>query len=289
MSQNLSYSFPESYGKNGIQSQTSNGKSSPTKEKYANLAEYSGDDAVVSSHEMQMLLKEQKASFVNLKSKIPSLDRYCEGFKDGELITISGPTKHGKTLFCQTLTAAFTRQNEFPLWFTFEVPAREFLSRFPELPFFYMPKKLKAHAMPWLEERVQESFLKNGSRVIFIDHLHYLLDMARIRNPSIEIGTVIRKLKTMAVQNSMVIFLTCHTTKGKFDDIDELSYDSIRDSSFTAQESDCVLMIVRDPGRGENAAKVKVEFHRRTGAMEKSIELRKQNGYFVEEIKKEEE
>jgi hypothetical protein len=93
----------------------------------------------------------------------------------------------------------------------------------------------------------------------------------------------------IAVKNNFVIFLLCHTTKGKFKEDDDLSYDSIRDSSFTAQESDCVLMIRRDPKRGENAAKLRVEFHRRTGVMEKVIPLIKKGGYLVEELSEDDE
>ena len=110
--------------------------------------------------------------------------------------------------------------------------------------------------------------------------------MARTRNPSIEIGTVIRRLKTIAVANNFIIFLLCHTTKGKNES--NLSYESIRNSSFISQESDCVLMIKRDKNRGETAAKLNVEFHRRTGIGEKMIDLKKENGYLVEVADQEE-
>jgi replicative DNA helicase len=210
---------------------------------------------------------------------MPSLDRYCDGFRDGELIVISGPTKNGKTLLAQSLTASFVKQQEFPLWFSFEVPARQFLNQFPELPLFYLPQKLKAHVLTWVEERIRESFEKYRTRIVFLDHLHYLFDMARTKSPSIEIGTVIRHLKTMAVEMGMCIFLLCHTTKGKCED---LSYSDIRDSSFVSQESDCVLMVQRQPDKGEMAAKISIEFHRRTGVLEKMIEVHKENGFLVE-------
>lgn len=259
-----------------------------TKKELPNLAEYAGEDRVISSHELDLMLQERKKDFVNVKSKIQSLDDAVEGFRDGELIVISGPTKNGKTLLAQTLTMAFIQQQQFPIWFSFEVPARQFLSQFPSLPMFYLPKILKAHALKWVEDRVQESFLKYHTRIVFIDHLHFLFDMARMRNPSMEIGTVIRALKIMAVQNNFVIFLLCHTTKGKFSAEDDLSYDSIRDSSFTAQESDCVMMVRRDKEHADNAAKLRIEFHRRTGVMEQRIFLRKENGFFVEDKERKE-
>ncbi|MGD0625086.1 MAG: hypothetical protein ABSB32_10250 [Thermodesulfobacteriota bacterium] len=252
-----------------------------------NLKEYEGEDQVVSSHEFALRLKENPDSIIRVKSLIPSLDVGIEDFRDGEVIGISGPPKTGKTLLAQTLTVNFAKQQYFSLWFTYEVPARQFLSQFPEMPLIYLPSKLKAHALPWFEERVQESFLKYHTRIIFIDHLHYLIDLARLRNPSIEIGQVIRRLKTLAVNGGFIIFLLCHTTKGARENND-LSYESIRDSSFVSQESDTVFMIKRTPDVGENTAKLRVEFHRRTGVLEKVIDLVKVNGLLQEQTPREE-
>ncbi len=255
------------------------------------LKEYAGEDQVISSHEMALKLSKTPESIIRVKSSIPSLDAAIDGFRDGELIVISGPTKNGKTLFAQTLTANFVKQQYFPLWFSYEVPVRQFLSQFPDLPLIYLPSKLKAHVLNWFEERVHESFLKYHSRIVFVDHLHYLIDLARIKNPSLEIGQVIRRLKTLAVSGGFLIFLLAHTTKGagaykNKDSEENLSYESIRDSSFVAQESDSVFMIKRDPKVAENGAKLRIEFHRRTGVMEKVINLRKLDGYLVETTEK---
>jgi replicative DNA helicase len=251
---------------------------------WQSLRQYEGEDQVISSHELKLKLSQEKSeNFTQVKSQIPSLDKYIEDFRDGELIVISGPTKNGKTLLAETLTVNFTNQNHFALWFTFEVPPRQFLSHFsPALPLIFMPSKLKAHAMDWLESRILESFLKYQTRIIFIDHLHYIFDMARSKNTSLDIGVVIRKLKTIAVENNFVIFLLCHTTKGKSET--ELSYESIRDSSIIAQESDAVMMVKRVPEEGDNRARVRLEFHRRTGFMEKVIHLEKIRGYLREVI-----
>lgn len=245
-----------------------------------NLAEYDGDDKVISSQDMALKLKEQPESIINVKSFIPTLDIAVDGFREGELIVISGPTKNGKTLLAQGLTVAFEKQQYYPLWFSFEVPTRQFLNQFHILPLIYLPSKLKAHAMPWFEDRVFESFEKYHSRIIFIDHLHYLIDLARVKNPSIEIGQIIRELKSLAVSGQFLIFLLCHTTKGSSED--NLSFESIRDSSFISQESDSVFMIKRTPDKGESTARLRVEFHRRTGVIEKIINLIKINGYLVE-------
>jgi hypothetical protein len=245
------------------------------------LAEYDGLDQVISSYEMQIKFKEKPEFLVAVKSFIPSVDKYTEGFRDGELIVISGPTKGGKTLLAQSLTVGFAKQQYTPLWFSFEVSTRQFLNQFREpLPLIYMPQKLRAHALTWFKDRCEESFLKYHTRIIFIDHLHYLIDLAKLRNPSIEIGQIIRQLKILAVEKGYIIFLLCHTTKGGNDP--NLSYESIRDSSFVSQESDCVMMIKRTPADGETAAKLRIEFHRRTGVLEKVVKLFKHDGYLVE-------
>lgn len=243
---------------------------------------YEGPDRIVSSFEMAEYVKRNETDYVTVKSKIPGLDAATAGFQTGELITISGPTKNGKTLFSQTLTRNFHEQQVFSLWFSFELPPRQFLNCFRDLPLIFMPKVLRSADLGWLEDRILESFQKYNTRVIFLDHLHYLFDLARTKSPSIEIGQVIRRLKMLAIRENLIIFLMCHTNKNG---ADNLSYQSIRDSSFVSQESDSVLMLKRTPEDGENAARLRVEFHRRTGTLERVVNLVKVNGYLEEAIK----
>lgn len=237
---------------------------------------------VISSYELADELRATLQPELRITSGIPSLDKAVDGFSPGELYIISGPTKHGKTLFAQSLTNQFIRQNANCLWFSFEVQPQQFLASFPELPLFFLPRKLKPNAMDWLIGRMDESRKKYQTRVVFIDHLHYLFDMARSKNSSIEIGTVIRILKINAVSSGYLIFLLAHTRKGNYGK-EKITYDAIRDSSFVAQESDCVIMIARNIKDPESCeAMVSIEFHRRTGVLNKKIHLRKVGGYLVE-------
>jgi hypothetical protein len=95
--------------------------------------------------------------------------------------------------------------------------------------------------------------------------------MARMKNPSIEIGGIIRTLKRICVEGGFVGFILCHTSKGKL--CTDLNFESIRDSSFVAQESDSVLLIRRTPQDGPNRAALRMEFHRRTGVIEEGVFL----------------
>jgi len=245
--------------------------------------QYDGEDKVLTSYELRdKLMADKREPHVHVMSKIPGLDYACEGFQDGELVIISGPTKQGKTLLAQTLTVNFSNQKQYPCWFTYEVPARQFLDQFPILPLFYLPSTNKAQDFNWFMDRCMEAFFKYNSRIFFIDHLHFLVDMARVSNPSLEIGAIVRRIKRFAVENDFIIFLLAHIKKNENDD---LSYKDLRDSSFIAQDSDTVIMIKRTPKEGMTTAKARVEFHRRTGIMEWVVYLDKQHGLLREVVK----
>jgi replicative DNA helicase len=250
------------------------------------FSQYEGEDQVVTSLELyDKLQADKREPHVNVKSGIPGIDYACEGFRDGELIIISGPTKMGKTLLAQTFTANFTKQKEYACWFSYEVPARQFLEQFPILPLFYLPSKNTAQDFNWFMDRCMEAYFKYNARIFFVDHLHFLVDMARVNNPSLEIGAIVRRIKRFAVENDFIIFLLAHIKKNEGED---LSYRDLRDSSFIAQDSDTVIMIKRTPKAGQNVAKARVEFHRRTGIMEWVVNLEKQHGYLREIITEDE-
>lgn len=241
------------------------------------------DYPIISSYEMRDKLAEQgeHKPLVCVRSKLPSLDAAINNFHDGELIAVSGPTKNGKTLLCQTLTKNFSEQQYYPLWFSYEVTPRGFINCFDdkELPLFYMPEALKARSMEWVEGKIVQGLEKKNTRIVFIDHLHYLFDLVQRANVSLTIGNVIRRLKALAVSHRLIIFLLCHTTKPGGEG-SELSYNSIRDSSFVSQESDSVFMIQRT---GDSSAQLRVEFHRRTGCFQRIVLLEKYGKYFVEQ------
>jgi replicative DNA helicase len=237
------------------------------------LSEYNGNDQVVTSQaNYQELKKNNHCSFI-AASGIPTLDKFITGFYKGDLTVIGGPTKHGKTLFAQTLTGEFAELEKHSLWFTYEVPALQFLEQFDPIPKFLMPKMLKANALEWITQRIWEAKLKYGLDFVFIDHLHYLCDMNK-GNMSLEIGKVMRFLKKTAIRFNVCIFLIAHLTKLKLEE--EPDNDSFRDSSFVVQECDNAFLIWRLKDRSGyfgNESILKVSANRRFGVMGKKIRL----------------
>lgn len=212
-------------------------------EELVELQNYDGDDKVISSYEMQTLLKNQP-SIARYRSEIDGLDNIVGGFGEGQLIAMSGWTKCGKTTFCQTLTYNFALQLIGCLWFTYELPVYEFFEKFNKnVPAFYLPQRLIPYNLKWVEKKIIESILKYKSKIIFIDHLHYLFPLTNNQNLSVLVGHTIRQLKIMAIKHRIVIFILCHTVKVESGDKPKLN--DIRDSSFIAQESDIVMMMSR--------------------------------------------
>lgn len=235
---------------------------------------------IISSHELKLRLEQEpKKSLVQVRSKFPTIDKNCENFQDGELYVVSGPTKQGKTTLCQSFTKNFAEQQYFSLWFSYELPPRQFISCFEDdIPLFFVPDGLEARSMDWVEGKILDCLAEHNTRIVFIDHLHFLFELIQRGNISLTIGNVIRRLKNLAINHKLIIFLLCHTTKASYGD-DNVTYSSIRDSSFVAQEADCVIMIKRTSA---NEGQVKIEFHRRTGCFDVVLPIIKHGKHFYE-------
>ena len=243
---------------------------------------YSGNDRVISSIEMSDyiygLSKDKRE--IRIMSGISELDEAIKGFYGGELTIISGETGNGKTLFAQTLTQAMVKQELKSLWFTFEVGPEQFFKQFDEpVPIFFLPMELKVKSLRWLEERILEAKLKYQVVSVFVDHLHFLIDLQRGSNMSLEIGFVMRELKRIALRYNVAFFLLAHTNRLKLEG--EPDVDSLRDSAMIGCEADNVLFLWRLRNTA-NQAMLKIAKNRRYGIYQKKIRLQKQGKYLVE-------
>lgn len=247
---------------------------------------YQGEDRVITSKEAwDELAEERKKPVVKFNTKIPSLDLMVDGFRKGDLIVISAPTKQGKTTLAQTFTHGLSENGIPSLWFSYELRQQEFLEKFGDsLPYFALPRKLEGNSMDWIEQRIIEGIAKYAIQVVFIDHLHFLLDMSFIGqrgNVSLLIGSIMRRLKQIALEYEIAIVLIAHTTKISFEKSPDLN--DIRDSSFISQEADTVLMIWRLLENGEytDLASLAILANRRNGRVGK-IKLELKNNRFYE-------
>jgi replicative DNA helicase len=253
------------------------------RELHKKLATYDGPDrveqaSVILEHER----KQPKQVFY--PTGLSGLDKHIKGgVYPGQLFVISGTTGHGKTTLGQTITSNMVKALLKPLWFSYEVTNEDFLEQFPEdqLPFFFMPMIMAQSHLQWVEERIIESYLKNNTKVVFIDHLHRVIDMNSKDNMSAKVGAAVIELKKMALKHGMVIFLICHTMKTNSLE-SELRLGDVRDSSFIEQEADTVVYVWRDKD-AENRTAMKIAKNRKGGTIDSIIALRYEGGRYYEE------
>lgn len=255
------------------------------------LKYYQGDDKVITFEEARQQEDAQAPEWA-IKTGIPTIDGIIQGFHPGEVIVLSGPTGHGKSTLCHTFTKHMVKLDAQPLWFHYEGSRADFLAKMKDITVeALIPKTMKANALVWVEERIKEAKLKKGTKVVFMDHLHYLIDMALGNNRTSSIDAVMRNLVTMAVEHQVVIFLVAHIKKpplnkdGKFK---RPTLDDIRDSAMIAAEARFVIMVRRtgkwkgDTGTVKKTeGAIDIEKNARNGEF-RTIEVQLKDGFFVE-------
>ena len=247
--------------------------------------EYQGDDRVITSDELVEEIK-QRPEELKMFSGIKQLDDILKGFRPNQLVVLAAPTKNGKTSFAMDLTS---KMKEYaPLWFPFEEGADElvvkFIERGEEPPKFCVPKKNSGNNLEWVEQKIIESIVKYDSKLVFIDHLHFIVPFSSERQ-DLKIGETMRELKTIARRWNICIVIIAHLKKTKLDRSPDL--EDLRDSSFIAQEADTVILLWRQTERqnGEvvitNNVNLSVQANRRTGKTG-NIKLVYEDGHFYE-------
>jgi replicative DNA helicase len=210
---------------------------------------YSGKDAVITWKEYRASAADNRKKTITFDTGYPEFDSFVGGVASGELIVVSGNTGQGKTLFVKSLVKNFAAQDVPTTVFSYEVPTDQFLESYEDLPrceTVYVPKELKTNDVSWIREKVIEARAKYDNKIVVIDHLHYIVEMSSQKNFSLTVGEALRKLKQeIAISLNQVVVLICHQQSLGGDT--EPSISTIRDSSFTGQEADMVLIVHRIP------------------------------------------
>ena len=172
------------------------------------------------------------------------------GLRGGELVVISGETGQGKTTFARVLTANLAKVGVPSLWFTYEMQEYYLKQFFEKMGMtiddpLYSPIALVDSSLEFIEQEAAEGLEDYACKVVFIDHLHYLIPLENSQNNmSLAVGAVVRGLKRMAVKRNIIIVLLAHTKK--IYQNEELNLSSVRDSSLVCQEADYVFLVQRE-------------------------------------------
>ena len=261
------------------------------------LKDYQGFDRVIHISEKEEEIKKQqkiRGDIFIAESGLAGLEALTGGgFREGQLIILSGSTKNGKTTVLRTLTTNFTKKGYKSLWFPYEESYEEMLARYSGKVDFYIPKVLDSGNIDWVEERILESKEKFGTQIVFLDDLDNLKDTSVLRQANMNlpayIGGIIQKLKNIARDNRMIIFLTCHIKKNDWSSNKLPTSEDIRDSGSIPQKADTVMMILRkrdlkSPERlyldGNILGVIENRYNGKTG----KIDLTFENGIFKEQV-----
>lgn len=227
-------------------------KKNPELDKMEQLSEYEGEDKVVYISEIEKMLKENKQETKKIYTTFEKLNDLTDGFRQGQLIVISGPIKNGKTTFSMSLANDFIKQKLKLLYFQYELTYLEMLEFYPTIRQYIVPLKKSATTVDWMRERILESICKKdkgyGCDIVFIDNLHYLIDgidfnKYRNMNLPLVIGKLVRNLSVIAKEFNITIFLICHIEKIEEDKKPKLNH--IRESGLIGAEADKIFMVWR--------------------------------------------
>lgn len=253
------------------------------------LSKYEGEDRIVSSEWLSEDLKKTQESVFIIPTGVQTIDRLHDGgFEAGELVIVTGPTGEGKTSLLMSMTKNMSEAGSASVWFTLEVTPRQFLKKISMggkeiVPLFYLPKENTDNQVEWIEERIIEAKVKHNAKVIFIDHIHQIMSMAKMNkttNISWELGDLVGKLKDIALTHNLIIFLIAHTKDDPMGSAREPRKEDIRDSGLISRLADSIVGIWRVPddeklegsrrkplGESDTKSKVRVFKNRRTGKL----------------------
>lgn len=188
------------------------------------------------------------------------------GFRGGDLIILSGLSKHGKSQISLQMTKSFSEQAIPTLWFSFEMPIQTLKWRFKNMSdnYFnekdllcYMPKKNISDKVEWLEDRITDANKKFQTQIVVIDNLDFLTIEQKYGDDKLTMQKrIVGMLKRIAIELNVVVILNAHTTKlpqGK----KRPSMENIYGASETYKLADLILFIFRKKEQSEQESRGK--------------------------------
>ncbi len=177
---------------------------------------------------------------------------FLGGFREGELIILSGYSGHGKSTLAQTLTLNYSNKNIPCLWFSYEMSPQNLNWKFKQMGcdtslLAYAPIELTSFSVDWIKKKIKQSYTEYATKIVFIDNLDFLMptDIKYSDNETAVYKNVAKELKSLSIELNVIIFLVSHIVKT--DEEKEPTLKDIYGSSGIYKLADTVLFIWRIP------------------------------------------
>jgi len=218
-----------------------------TLEEIKALIDYNGPDRMVHFTDYILLKAEQSSKYKIFKSKFETFEEKMGGIAIGEVIVVTGNRKEGKTLFVESWVRSMIESNPEAktVFFSYETNPDSIAAKYmhDESAPLYLPLVLESGNFEWLKAKCLEAKYKFNAKIIVVDHLGFIVDMASKLNYTLNVGAVVRNLKRLATEHGFALILIAHQNQPK--EGKEASVDNIGHSAAIGQDSDATIVVMR--------------------------------------------
>lgn len=176
-----------------------------------------------------------------------NLDEMLEGFEPGEMMILTGHTKHGKSRLAANIAWNVANLGKTVYFINTEMTKLQMGRRFNALAGDRVPSgKIllndKAGLGYYDVIRIMENAKEKGCDLVIVDHLHFF--SRSVENQTNEISKIAKDFKDAAVTYELPLLMLCHLQQADTKKYPTLQM--IKNSSSIAQDADIVISVWMD-------------------------------------------
>ena len=182
-----------------------------------------------------------------ISTGLKGIDEMLEGFEPGEMMILTGHTKHGKSRLAANSAKNVAAQGKKVLYINTEMTKLQMGRRFNAM---LGEEKLKGQIL--LNDKagltynnvlqIMERAKEKGIDLVIVDHLHFF--SRSVDNQTSEISKIAKDFKDAAVEFELPLIMLCHLQQA--DTKKKPTLQMIKNSSSIAQDADIVIAVWMD-------------------------------------------
>lgn len=186
-------------------------------------------------------------SIRGISTGIKGLDDMIEGFEAGEMMILTGHTKHGKSRLAANIAYNVAQQGKTVYYINTEMTKLQMGRRFNSMAgdkpikgkIFLNDKAGLSHVDVIM---IMENAKEKGCDLVIVDHLHFF--SRSVENQTSEISKIAKDFKDAAVEFELPLLMLCHVQQADTKKTPTLQM--IKNSSSIAQDADIVITVWMD-------------------------------------------